>query len=168
MGWALILAGESESALDHLENSFESLRDGRLPYQSALYCWTFGMVYYELGQLANARSYIDQAIGFSKDINSAYIEVRATIWLGRIINKLDQSQIHEAEECILQGIRVLNELGIRPYVSQGHLFLGELHADAGQPEKALKALKKAEAEFKDMGMDYWLQKTQEVLSRVED
>ncbi len=50
---------------------------------------------------------------------------------------------------------------------RGRLFLGELYADTGQTEKALETLKKAEAEFKDMGMDYWLRKTQEVLARVE-
>ncbi len=31
-----------------------------------------------------------------------------------------------------------------------------------------QTLKKAEAEFKDMGMDYWLRKAQEVLARVEE
>ena len=40
-------------------------------------------------------------------------------------------------------------------------------AEAGQKEKALEALKKAESEFQNMGMDYWLRKTQEVLARVE-
>ncbi len=30
-----------------------------------------------------------------------------------------------------------------------------------------KSLWKAEAEFKDMGMDYWLRKTQEALARLE-
>jgi hypothetical protein len=31
----------------------------------------------------------------------------------------------------------------------------------------LQALKKAEAEFRDMGMDYWLHRTQEVLEQVK-
>jgi tetratricopeptide (TPR) repeat protein len=167
LGHALILAGEPQSALNHLEQSFESLRDGRIPYQSALYCMTFGMVYLELGQLENARSYIDQAIGFSQDINSAFIEARARLWLARVLGKSDPSRTHEAEEYILRAISVLDELGIRPYVSQGHLFLGELYADTGQREKALEALNKAEAEFKDMGMDYWLRRTEEVLERVK-
>jgi hypothetical protein len=44
--------------------------------------------------------------------------------------------------------------------------LGELYADTGQKEKALEHLKKAEERFQEMGMDYWLAKTQEVLERL--
>jgi hypothetical protein len=42
--------------------------------------------------------------------------------------------------------------------------LGELYADTGQKEKALEHLKKAEERFQEMGMRYWLAKTQEVLA----
>ncbi len=51
--------------------------------------------------------------------------------------------------------------------SYGCHSLGDCCTDKGQTDKALEALKKAEAEFKDMGMDYWLRRTQEVLERVE-
>jgi len=52
-------------------------------------------------------------------------------------------------------------------VGGGHLYIGELYADMGQMKKAFEALKKAEAEFKEMGIDYWLRRTQEVLERVQ-
>ena len=35
----------------------------------------------------------------------------------------------------------------------------------GQREKALENLKKAKGMFQEMGMDYWLRRTQEVLER---
>ena len=54
----------------------------------------------------------------------------------------------------------------QPYVSRGYLWLGELYADMGLEEKALENLKTAEAMFKEMGMDYYLAKTQEVLKKV--
>jgi hypothetical protein len=44
--------------------------------------------------------------------------------------------------------------------------LGELYVDTGQREKGLKNLKKAEVLFKEMGMDYWLARTPEVLDRL--
>ena len=62
----------------------------------------------------------------------------------------------------------LDELKLRPFAWQSHLYLGELYADNGQTEKAPETPKKAEAEFKDMGIDCWLRKTQEVLAMVED
>jgi len=54
----------------------------------------------------------------------------------------------------------------KPHSAQGYLFLEELYLDTGQREKALENLKKAEAMFKEMGMDCWLAKTPEVLDRL--
>jgi hypothetical protein len=78
---------------------------------------------------------------------------------------VEKSQVAQAEADILRGIRVLDELKLKPVCMIGYLHLGELYADTGQKDKALETLKKAES--KDMGMDYWLRKAQEVLARVE-
>jgi hypothetical protein len=48
----------------------------------------------------------------------------------------------------------------------GYLHLGELYADIGQKEKAIKNLKKAETAFQEMGMDYWLSRTQAVMEKL--
>ena len=37
----------------------------------------------------------------------------------------------------------------------------------GHKDEALDAFKKAESAFQEMGMDYWLRRTQVVLERVE-
>ena len=66
----------------------------------------------------------------------------------------------------MKGIKMLDELKVRPWSSQGYLFLGELYADTGQIEKALEKLRVAELRFQEMRMDYWLAKTQEVLARL--
>ena len=42
-----------------------------------------------------------------------------------------------------------------------------IYADTGRKEKALESLKEAETAFREMGMDYWLRRTQEVLKRLE-
>ena len=46
------------------------------------------------------------------------------------------------------------------------MALGELHIDMRQEEKALENLKKAERMFQEMGMDYWLAKTRDMLDRL--
>jgi hypothetical protein len=56
---------------------------------------------------------------------------------------------------------------MKPWSAVGVLYLGELYADTGQMERALETLKKAEAEFRRMGMDYWLARTQKVLEKLE-
>ena len=125
------------------------------------------MVHLDSGNLESARSCAEEAFKIAQAHGAALFESRARTWLGRTLGKSDPSQVDEAEKYILQGIGFLDELQLRPRSSQGYLFLGELYADTGQKEKALKTLKKAESEFRDMGIDYWLRSTQEVLERVQ-
>jgi tetratricopeptide (TPR) repeat protein len=87
--------------------------------------------------------------------------------LGRALAKADPSQAARGEEYILQGIKILDELKVRPYSSQGYLYLGEFYADMGQRENALKSLRKAEGMFQEMGMEYWLVKAQKILERLK-
>jgi len=44
--------------------------------------------------------------------------------------------------------------------------LGELYLNVGQKQKTMENLDKAEVMFQEMGMDYWLERTQEVLKGV--
>ena len=53
--------------------------------------------------------------------------------------------------------------------SMSHIFIShvERDADTGQREKAVETFKKAEGAFQEMGMQYWLRRTQEALERVQ-
>jgi hypothetical protein len=93
-------------------------------------------------------------------------EAISRMWLGRILRRRDTSQSNKAEKEILQGIKACEEEELKPFLAQGHLFLGEVHKNVGQREKGLENLKKAEGMFQDMGMHYWLEKTQDLLNRL--
>jgi len=84
--------------------------------------------------------------------------------LGTISGKTEPLQIDKAEECILKGIEICKELKIKAYYSLGYLYLSQLYLNAGEKEKAIDNLKKAEGMFREMGMDYWLGKAREVLA----
>ena len=85
------------------------------------------------------------------------------IWLGRILGRRDPSRRDEAEEDVLRGIKILEKLKSKPFSTLGLLFLGECYLDMGEKEKAVETLKKAESMFQQMGMDYWLNRTQAAL-----
>jgi hypothetical protein len=59
------------------------------------------------------------------------------------------------------------DLRIRPFQAYGHLYLGETYAIVGQKEKALASLKKAREMGQDMGMDYWLARTEKALEKLQ-
>jgi cytochrome c-type biogenesis protein CcmH/NrfG len=87
------------------------------------------------------------------------------MWLGKILGK-SKASTSNGEEYILQGMKISDVLKIKPYSAQGYSFLGELYADTGRREEALESLQRAERMFQEMGMDYWLAKTQEVLGSL--
>jgi hypothetical protein len=55
---------------------------------------------------------------------------------------------------------------MKPWYGWGYFYLGELYVHAGQKEKALENLRKGEAMFQEMGMDYWLAETRKVLAKL--
>ena len=63
-------------------------------------------------------------------------------------------------------MEIFHELKMRPNVSMGYLFMGELYLNVGEKEKSIENLKKAEGMFQKMGMDYWLGRTRDVLAAV--
>jgi hypothetical protein len=48
----------------------------------------------------------------------------------------------------------------------GYFWLGEVYAESGRKEEALMNLKKAETMFREMGMDYSLDKALKALARL--
>ena len=87
--------------------------------------------------------------------------------LGRLIIEEDASQMAVAEQAIIEGLKMAEDLQIRPLQVWGHLFLGETYAVAGQKEKALASLNKAHPMCQEMGMDYYLARTEKALEKLK-
>ena len=81
------------------------------------------------------------------------------------MGQLPDNTLSKTVQRIKEGIDVLAELDTKPDFSIGHYFLGELYAQRGQEKEAATHLKTAEALFKEMGMDYWLEETGKIMAR---
>ena len=166
LGYGYYLLGKPETAQKHIEKGIKIQSDEGVPIWLSLQFLNLGIVHFDLGDLKTAQNCIEQAVRLSQKSGERHWEGSSRIWLGRILGKAESSQAGKGEEHILQGMKICDELKIKPFSAQGYLFLGELHTDRGQRENALENLKKAEGMFQEMGMDYWLAKTQEVLGRL--
>jgi len=166
LGWGYYLLGELDTARKHIENGLKMQSDaGVTVFLSLPYC-ALCMVHFDSGDLKRAQSFAEEALRLSQDNNEKWPEGLSRVLLGRILGKGRKLLYFKAEEYITQGIKIVEEVKLKPLASQGYHYLGELHADTGQKETAREALKKAEAAFHEMGMDYWLHRTQEVLVRI--
>jgi class 3 adenylate cyclase/tetratricopeptide (TPR) repeat protein len=166
LGSGYYYLGDFEVARKHLEKGLDITIHGGSQFWSSFHYLYLSKTHFELGNQKTSRSFIEDALKLSQEKSERHFEGASWTWLGRILGKTDASQSDKAEEFILKGIRILDEMKIKPWSSEGLLYLGELYADIGKRENALENLNKAEGHFKEMGMDYWLVKTQEVLGRV--
>jgi class 3 adenylate cyclase/tetratricopeptide (TPR) repeat protein len=167
LGWSYCLLGEFETAREYMEKGFKIQIDGGANFHLCYFYRLLSLVHLESGDLKNAQQRAEEALKLSQKDHEKWDEGLAWILLGRIFGKGGESQINRAEECILQGIKILNKLKLKPLYAPGYHYLGELYADTGQQDKALGNLKKAEGLFREMGMGYWVTKTQEVLEKFQ-
>jgi tetratricopeptide (TPR) repeat protein len=166
LGYGSYLLGEFNKALKYMEKGLKLGEDTRLSFFLSFHHHFIAMAYFELADLNKAKANAEQALQLAQKNNEQWIEGMSWLQLGRVVGKTEESQLPKAEDYILKGMKILEELEIKPCFSVGHLFLGELCANAGQKEKAQENLKKAETMFREMGMDYWLGRTRKLLEKL--
>jgi class 3 adenylate cyclase/tetratricopeptide (TPR) repeat protein len=167
LGHAYYLIGDLDAARKHYEERLENFRSTGLALNLSWNYYGLGMLCLDCGDLESARTNIEESLKLSHRQGEKMEEAVSTVALGRLIGKEELSQSAQAEKCILQGIKMLEELKLIPYEAEAYLYLGELYADVGRREKALETLKRAESAFRKMGMEYWLRRTQEVLEKLQ-
>jgi tetratricopeptide (TPR) repeat protein len=165
LGGAYVLSGEPETARQQLEEAIRQAQSAEAAWHLAVLFRHLAWVHFESGDLESALRCAEESDRIAE--SGTHVEAVSKTWLGRILARYDPARADEAAQQVLQGVSTLDRLKLRPFSSQGQLLLGELYADTGQKDKALETLKRAESEFKDMGMDHFLRRTQEVLARVE-
>jgi tetratricopeptide (TPR) repeat protein len=118
------------------------------------------------GNLNEAKLHAEQALNLGQTNHEKYCEGLGWIQLGRIIGKLEAGRIDEAEEFMLNGMKILEDLETKPAHATGCFSLGELYLNSGRIEKGLEVLRRSEEMFSRMGMDSWLAQARNVLSRI--
>jgi tetratricopeptide (TPR) repeat protein len=166
LGYAHCLMGEYKSALDLTEKALRMHTDLGMSFWRSWCHWCCSSAHFDLGHTEQARIHAELALQFSIENKERQCEGFARAWLGRVVSKTNPTHIEAAEQHLLQGIDLLEELGIVAEYSIGYLWLGEVYAESGRREEAVENLKKAESMFQEMCMDYWLGKTKEVLGRL--
>jgi tetratricopeptide (TPR) repeat protein len=168
LGWSHCLLRDYKAAWEHIEKGLRIHSEAGAQFHLDFFYGLSSMIYYESGDLKKARQRVEEALKLSQKSHHTWVEGFLWIQLGRILGKAEKPQADKAEECILRGIEILDELKLKPLYAPGYHHLGNLYADTGQKEKALESLKRASKLFQEMGMDYWLTKTQGILESIQN
>jgi tetratricopeptide (TPR) repeat protein len=166
VGMGYYFLEDLKNAQMYAEQSIKIHEDAAATYLSSAPHSLLCMVYLDSGDLSSAQRNIEEALVLAQENKEKISEGVAKLWLGRTLGISAKSKGRIAEEYIMQGIKDLDELKLKPWYSPGYLFLGELYAGLGRIEDALQNLRKAEMLFHEMGMDYWLRRAQSALDRL--
>ncbi len=167
LGWGYYLNGEMETAQRFIEKGLKAQNESGISFFLSTHHLALSIIHYDFEYYEKAFKRIEEALRLSQKNKENHFEGYSKIWFGRILGKMKPSQTEKAEEAMVQGINILEDLMIKPWSTQGYLFLGELYTNTGQRDKAPENLKKAEHLFKEMGMEYWLAKTNEVMGSLK-
>jgi len=166
LGLGYYLLGDLKTAREHIEKGLVIQKKSKLIWGLSYIYIFLSLVCCDAGDIERAIDCAEKALELSHKNNERQQEGLARIHLGRALVKKDPSQHDKAEKHILQGIKILEELKIKPNIAEGYFHLGEFYIDIGMKEKALKELKKAESMDKEMEREYWLKRTQGLLARL--
>jgi tetratricopeptide (TPR) repeat protein len=166
LGCGYFYSGELRTADKYLKSALQLQKDMGLQMFTSWVYSNLGYIDMELGNLESAQSHAENALSSSQKTSEKMFEGFAWTLLGRLLRKEEPTQFDKAEEYILKGTQLLEQLKLKAYSSQGYLYLGDLYNDMGRKEEAFEHLRKAEEMFQEMGMDYHLNRTHEALARI--
>ncbi len=160
------LLGEHETALHHAQKGLSLHRAGGVPSILPIVDWHMGLAYLACGDIENAKKCADEAVTLCQEFNSKLNEGVAWVLHGRVIGECDPSKADITQQEIFQGISIADAIGLGATVVIGHLFLGEVFEKSSRKDEAIENLKIAEKMGREMGMGYWLTRTQEALAKL--
>jgi class 3 adenylate cyclase/tetratricopeptide (TPR) repeat protein len=111
-------------------------------------------------QVEDARICADRAVMLAREHGELGYEVWALRLLGEIASHPHRTDVATAKAHYRAAMALASELGMRPLVAHCHLGLGKLYRQTGKREQAHGALTTANTMYREMNMQYWLQKAE--------
>jgi class 3 adenylate cyclase/tetratricopeptide (TPR) repeat protein len=159
--WALARLGEASEALDRLREGERLLERqaarGFIAYRGWDY-HSLGRAALRLGRLDEAQRLADRAVESSPGQHGFAAHARHL--LGDIATHPDQFDAKSGGAHYREALALAEQRGMRPLVAHCHLGLGKLYRRAGNRQQAQEHLATATTMYREMGMDFWLEKAE--------
>lgn len=167
VGWAHYFTDDIQTGLPFVEKGLKIHLDAGINYDLSVIYWFLANMYCELGDIKNARTCVDEAHRLADKNNEIYYIGLTLVSRGRILARCGKKEFRAAEASILQGMSIIDRLGVRPQAAVASLALAEVFLYQGRIEKALDAVKPARATFQEMGMAFWQRRSDMLLHALQ-
>jgi tetratricopeptide (TPR) repeat protein len=165
--WVLAQLDEASEAVDRCREA-ERLVERLAPRQGgANHGWNYhalGRACLLLGQLEEAQRFGDRAIAPS--LRRPGFAAHAQHLLGDIATHPDRFDAERGEAHYRKALALAEPHGMRPLVAHCHLGLGKLYRRTGKSEQAHEHLTTATAMYREMDMQFWLDRAETELKEL--
>ncbi len=163
LGYAYLLGGATDRALETLELA-RALAD-RIGF-SAFNLHAAALLAearITSGEIEQAEALALRALDLCRRHNQRGYEADALRILGELFVARQRIDLDQARFYYMRALALAGELGMQPLVGRCHFGLGRLYRRAGERAPAQQHLRTATAMFRDMGMQFWLEKAESAL-----
>ena len=125
-----------------------------------------GEAYGLAGRMEEGTVALQRALDAARQRGMRAFEAWALYLTGTIRSARDPAEALSARQCYRDAVALARELEMRPLQAQCHLGLGELAQKSDQQEDAHEQLTNAAEMFREMGMQFWLEKAESALKAL--
>jgi len=165
-GVAYMLANRVAEAIPLLQKVTEQAGAMKLVSDHLLGAIPLAEAWLVMGRLDAAERLCRQALNLARAHKQRGHEVYALRLLGAVTASRDASAEREAAAHFRSALALASDLGMRPLVAHCHLGLGKLYRRTGKREQAQEHLTTATTMYREMGMQFWLEKTEKELGEL--
>jgi class 3 adenylate cyclase/tetratricopeptide (TPR) repeat protein len=164
LGAAYALAGRADEAHLLVAGAVEEFGRRQTHSWPALSLLSAGMTCLSAGKIDEARSHAREALALTRRLGARGSEAHALCLVGDVAST---AGAEDAEGYYREALALAGKLGMAPLVAHCHLGLGKLYRRTGDAAKAKEHLSTATTMYREMGMDFWLEKADSELRGVE-
>jgi tetratricopeptide (TPR) repeat protein len=157
LGAAYALAGRADEALPLVPGAVEVSRSRQFHTRPAFILLCAGTTYLSAGRVDEATSHAREALALTRRLGARASEAHALCLAGDIASTGNAA---EAEGFYREALALAGDLGMRPSAAHCHIGLGKLYQRDGKHEQARTHVATGIAMYREMGMQFWLEKAE--------
>ena len=168
LGEAFNVSGQLDDALAQFDRAWQFADSkGILAYAQPVLA-LLGDAYGRAGRIDEAVTTGQRALELARELGQRGYEARTLYLLGNIYGHDASANATQARDSYQQALVLAHELGMRPLEAQCHFALGELATKAGEKRGAQEQFGTALSMFREMGMQFPLEKAESALKDLLD
>jgi len=160
LGSAYALAGRISDGLSLLHQAIDAFESAGLGAFRSLAIIRLAEACALADRYDEATTHIGRALSLTRERGERGFEAYALRLLADIASRPDPLDVEMVGGHYRQALELAGQLGMRPLVAHCHLGLGKLYRQTGKRPEAQEHLVTAAAMYREMDMQFWLEKAE--------